>query len=291
MTTSNLTDHKRIAVVGDARVAYLDQGEGPPVLLLHGCPFSSFIWRKLIPELASQHRCLAPDLLGLGDTETPPGTGWSLPAQAATTLGLLDELHIDSADVIGHDHGAAIAQLLAADHPARVRRLIITNAEAYDNWPSTEERPFLRATQLPLLGQFLLWAWSRRPLLKLVLRTGRAVHNPSVLTRELLDGYLQANLADRHRRTKTRRFLAGQLNPANQRCTAAAIPGLRRFTHPTLIIWGRDDPHFGPQWAERLRADIPGTVGLELLPATGHLLMEEQPERLATLISDFLTKP
>jgi pimeloyl-ACP methyl ester carboxylesterase len=290
MTVDDLTDRKRFANVGTARVAYLDRGEGPPLLLLHGCPFSSFIWRKLIPELTASHRCLAPDLLGLGDTETPPGADWSLPAQATTILGLLDALHIVATDVVGHDHGAAIAQLLAAEHPERIRRLVITNAEAYDNWPSAEELPFLRATQIPVLGQFLLWAWSRRPLLKLVLRTGKAVHNPSVLTRELLDGYLRANLVDRRRRAKTRRFLAGQLDPANQRCTAAALPGLRRFTHPTLIIWGRDDPHFGPQWAERLHADIPGAVRLELLPATGHLLMEEQPDRLATLVSDFLAE-
>ena len=108
---------------------------------------------------------------------------------------------------------------------------------------------------------------------------------------ELLDGYIRANLADRQRRAKTRRFLAGQLDPANQRHTLAAMPGLRRFDHPTLLIWGRDDPHLGPQWAQRLHADIPGAHQLELLPATGHLLMEEQPERLAALIADFLAEP
>jgi pimeloyl-ACP methyl ester carboxylesterase len=283
--------HKRVMRVGAARVAYLDTGAGPPVLLLHGCPFSSFIWRKIIPVLAEHCRCLAPDLLGLGDTETPPDADWSLPAQAATVLGLLDALGIDCAHVVAHDHGAAIAQLLAAEHPQRIQRLVITNAEAYDNWPSAAELPFLRATQVPVLGRFLLWAWSRRPLFKLVLRTGKAVHDPTVLNRALLDGYLRATLADRHRRAKTRRFLAGQLDPANQRCTAGAVAGLRRFTHPTLIVWGRDDPHFGPEWAERLRTDIPGTVRVELLPDTGHLLMEEHPERLATLITDFLTQP
>jgi alpha/beta hydrolase family protein len=128
-------------------------------------------------------------------------------------------------------------------------------------------------------------------VLRLALRTGRAVHNPAVLTPELLDGYIRANFADRQRRAKTRRFLVGQLDPANQRHTLAALPGLRRFDHPTLLIWGRDDPHFGPQWAQRLHADIPGAHQLELLPATGHLLMEEQPERLAALIADFLAEP
>src|SRR5919201_4012476 len=208
------------------------------------------------PSRCSPHyRCVAPDLLGLGDTQTPPGADWSLPAQATIVLGLLDALHIDAAHLVGHDHGAAIAQLLAAHHPPRTRRLVITNAEAYDNWPSREELPFLRLTQLPLVGALALWAWSRRPVLRLTLRTGRAVHNPAVLNPELLDGYIRANLADRHRRAKTKRFLAGQLDPANQRCTLAALPGLRRFDHPTLLIWGRDDPHFGPQWAQQLHAD------------------------------------
>jgi pimeloyl-ACP methyl ester carboxylesterase len=283
--------HQRLAQVGDAQVAYLDQGDGPPLLLLHGCPFSCFVWRKTIPLLTPRYRCSAPDLLGLGDTQTPPEADWSLPAQAATVLGLLDALHIDAAHLVGHDHGAAVAQLLAADHPRRIRRLVITNAEAYGNWPSHQELPFLRLAQRPLVGALTLWAWSKRPVLRLALRTGRAVHDPAVLTPELLDGYIRANFADRQRRAKTRRFLAGQLDPANQRCTLAVVPGLRRFDHPTLLIWGRDDPHFGPQWAQRLYADIPGAHQLELLPATGHLLMEEQPERVAALIADFLAEP
>jgi pimeloyl-ACP methyl ester carboxylesterase len=276
--------------VRDARVAYLDDGDGPPLLLLHGCPFSSYIWRHLIPLLRERFRCIAPDLLGLGDTETPPGADWSLPAQAATVVGLLDALRIDAAHVVAHDHGAATAQLIAAHHPARIRRLVITNAEAYDNWPSRDELPFLRATQLPLIGRLVIWAWARPALLGYALRSGRAVHDPAVLTPELLDGYIAANLTDRHRRAKTRRFLAGQLDPANHRATTDALPGLRAFDHPTLIVWGRDDPHFGPEWAERLHHDIPGAAHPELLPDTGHLLMEERPQELARLLLDFLTE-
>jgi pimeloyl-ACP methyl ester carboxylesterase len=213
MRPDAFSQHKRFAQVGDTHVAYLDHGDGPPLLLLHGCPFSCFVWRKTIPLLSAHYRCIAPDLLGLGDTQTPPEADWSLPAQAAAVLGLLDALRIDAAHLVGHDHGAAIAQLLAAHHPHRIRRLVITNAEAYDNWPSHEELPFLRLSQLPLVGTLALWAWSKRPVLRLALRTGRAVHNPAVLTPELLDGYIRANLADRHRRAETRRFLAGQLDP------------------------------------------------------------------------------
>jgi pimeloyl-ACP methyl ester carboxylesterase len=276
--------------VGEARVAYLDDGAGPPLLLLHGCPFSSYIWRHVIPLLRPHFRCIAPDLLGLGDTETRPGADWSLPAQAATVIGLLDALAIDATDIVAHDHGAATAQLIAASHPQRISRLVLTNAEAYDNWPSCDELPFIRATQLPLIGRLVMWAWARPALLRYALRSGRAVRDPAALTPELLRGYIAANLAGRHRRAKTRRFLAGQLDPANHRATADALPGLRTFDHPTLIVWGRDDPHFGPEWAQRLHDDIPGAVRVELLPDTGHLLMEERPDDLARLVIDFLTE-
>jgi pimeloyl-ACP methyl ester carboxylesterase len=138
-------------------------------------------------------------------------------------------------------------------------------------------------------ARLVMWAWARPTLLRYAPRSGRAVHDPAVLTAELLRGYIAANLSDRHRRAKTRRLLAGQLDPANHRATTEAVAGLRAFDHPTLIVWGRDDPHFGPDWARRLHHDIPGALRVELLPDTGHLLMEEHPDDLARLVIDFLT--
>jgi pimeloyl-ACP methyl ester carboxylesterase len=288
MTADAFSEGKRFVDVGGARVAYHDVGAGPPVLLLHGCPFSSFVWRKVISLLAPRFRCLAPDLLGLGDTETLAEADWSLPAQARMVLGFLDALFINVVDIVGHDHGGAVAQVIAAEQPRRIRRLVLTNSEAYDNWPSRDERPFIRATQLPILGRLVLWSWSRPSLFRWALRTGRAVQDAGVLTPELLAGYIRANLGDAHRRGKTRRFLAGQLDPRNNRATLDAVPGLKRFDHPTLIVWAPDDPHFGPEWAEKLRRDIPGVTRLELLADTGHLLMEERPRELAGFVAEFL---
>jgi pimeloyl-ACP methyl ester carboxylesterase len=284
------SEKKRFVRVGKADVAYYEEGNGEPLLLLHGCPFSSYIWRKVIPRLSSHYRCLAPDLLGLGDTETPEGADWSLRAQAAMVVGLLDALGIERAHVVGHDHGGAVAQLLAAEHPERIDRLVLSNAEAYDNWPSAEERPFVRSTQIPVLGDVVLWAWSRRPLFRLTLKEAKVVHDQKVLSAELLDGYVRANLSDRHRRAKTRRFLAGQFDPENNRITTELLGGLRRFDHPTLLLWAKDDPHFGPEWGERLYNEVTGAVRLDLVPDTGHLLMEEKPERFAALIDEFLSE-
>ncbi len=279
---------KRVTQLGDVRLAYRDEGSGPAVLLLHGCPFASFVWRRLIPQLAPSHRCIAPDLLGLGDTETPPGADWSLPAQAETMIRLLDSLGIEHAHVLGHDHGGAVAQVLAARHATRVDRLVLTDAEAYDNWPSAEERPFVRITQMPLLGDLVLWLWSRRVVLRATLVRAKAVYDARALSGEFIDFLIRANLGDRRRRAKTKRFIAEQFDPGNNRVTLDILDGLRRFDHPTLLIWAENDAHFGPEWGERLRREIPGAQRLELLPSTGHLLMEERPEKFAALVRDFL---
>lgn len=203
-------------------------------------------------------------------------------------VGLLDKLGIGRAHVVGHDHGGAVAQVLASRYPARVDRLVLTDAEAYDNWPSAEERPFVRVTQLPLVGNVVLWLWSRKPVLRMTLVRAKAVHDPRALSIEFLDALVRANLRDSHRRAKTKRFIAEQFDPRNNRATMDVLSGLRRFDHPTLLIWAQDDAHFGPEWGERLRRDIPGAQRLELLPSTGHLLMEERPAEFARLIRGFL---
>jgi pimeloyl-ACP methyl ester carboxylesterase len=111
-----------------------------------------------------------------------------------------------------------------------------------------------------------------------------------VLTPELIQGYIRANLSDKHRRVKTQRFLAGQLDPQNNHYTLDLLDGLRQFQQPTMIVWGQDDPHFGPQWAHQLYQEIPGAMRLELLPDTGHLLMEEKPETFASLLLEFFSQ-
>jgi pimeloyl-ACP methyl ester carboxylesterase len=287
MTTSAFRDTRYLRV-GKAQVAYHEEGGGPAIVFLHGCPFSSYTWRRIVPRLSPRYRCLAPDLLGLGDTETTKHTDWSLRAQAVMVVGFLDGLGLARVHLVGHDHGAAVAQLLAAEHPQRIDRLVLSNAEAYDNWPSAEERPFVKVTQVPVLGDVVMWLYARRLVFRRALLAAKAVENPATLTVELLDGYIRANLSDRHRRAKTKRFLAAQFDPENNRTTLDLLDGLRRFDRPTLLLWGASDVHFGTEWGERLLRDIPGAVRLEALENAGHLVMEDQPERFAACIGDFL---
>ncbi len=288
MRMDEYSSRKRTVDVAGARVAYVDDGEGPPLLLLHGCPFSSFIWRDIVARLRSRFRCIAPDLLGLGDTETRMDADWSVRAQAQMISSFLQTLAPGPVHVVGHDQGGAIAQLLAAEHPEQVRNLVLCNSEAYDNWPSAEELPFVRMTQAPAIGRVLLWLLSVPKITGFVLSLEKAFQDPRVVTAELVRGYVRANMGDSHKRAKTRRYLAQQLDPTNQRSTLEVLERLRRFDHPTLLVWGRSDPHFGPEWAEKLCSDIPGAQGVELLDA-GHMVMEEKPDEFAGIVSGFLT--
>jgi pimeloyl-ACP methyl ester carboxylesterase len=107
-------------------------------------------------------------------------------------LGFIDALDLGPVDVVGHDQRGAIAQVLAAEHAHRVNRLVLSNAEAYDNWPSAHERPYVKATQLPLLGRLAVWLGSRPRFLRWELASAGAVSDPAVLDAGLLQGYTSA---------------------------------------------------------------------------------------------------
>ncbi|HXP44884.1 MAG TPA: alpha/beta fold hydrolase [Candidatus Acidoferrales bacterium] len=104
-----------------------DHGSGKPVLLLHGWPDSSYLWRNQIPFLvANGFRAIAPDQRGFGRSDRPEGVAaYSLQNAVADLVGILDALGIDAADIVAHDWGAAVAWLTAAAHPNRVRRLVV----------------------------------------------------------------------------------------------------------------------------------------------------------------------
>lgn len=277
---------KRYVSVGPWRVAYIDEGQGPPVVLLHGCPFHAFQWRDVIPRLREHHRVLAPDLLGLGDTQVKLTDDYRLPNEMKMVVGFLDALGITQADFVTADHGAATLQLLMRDHPERIRRAVITNAEAYDQWPSEPERPYLRLLVSPWTGPLFRVAlrstWVQREVFSI------AVHRKEAFTDEVLYAYTRALIATPERFARLQRFFHWQLDPEHNRLTMEAVEGLRRFDRPTLILWGKQDTNFGPPIAERLAGDIPGVVGVEYLEHSAHMPFQEEPDRYADAVRQFL---
>jgi pimeloyl-ACP methyl ester carboxylesterase len=278
---------KRYAPVGQWNVAYIDEGTGPPVILLHGCPFHAYQWRDVIPELSRTRRVIAPDLLGLGDTQVRLSDDYRLPQNVVLVKGLMDALKIPEADFVTADHGAATLQLLMNDSPERIRRAVITNAEAYDLWPSKPEIKYLKMVVHPLtssLFRFLLHhsAWVRREVFSI------AVHREEVFTDEVVLAYARAHTSSEARWQRLRRFFRWQLDPEHNRVTLDAVDGLRRFHRPVLILWGKVDTNFGPEIAERLASDIPGTVEIEYLEDSAHMPFQEEPAAYNAALRRFL---
>jgi len=229
-----------------------------------------------------------PDLLGLGDTVVRLDDDYRLPNQVNMVVGLMNRLGIESAYFVGHDHGAAICQLMMKDHPELLRAVVLTNAEAYDQWPSARERLDVQLVVNP----------ATTPLFRVLLGTSTAqrwiyriaVQNPAALNDEVLTGFARPNMATPERWLRLRRFLSWQLDRDHNLETMRAVDGIRRFRRPTLILWGRNDENFGPEIAQRLAHDIPGVVRIEWLENSAHLPMLEEPDSYAQAVERFFSE-
>lgn len=287
-TADGFSSRKTIAHLPSGPVAYLDEGRGPPVVLLHGCPFSAFEWRDVIPALSARFRVIAPDLRGLGDTPVALDDDYRLPTDAVMVRELLDHLGIERASFVAHDHGGATLQLLAASHPERIDRVVLTNVEAYDAWPSEPEVPYLEAIVHPLSSPIMFHLLQTETIRREVWSI--AVHDESVLSSAVLRGWTEPHVASAARWQRLRRFFRWQLDPEHQRVTAEVVPALRSFDRPVLLVWGARDTNFGPELAARLARDLPNTRGIVLLDRSAHMPMIEQPREYEAAVIDFLSE-
>src|SRR5256714_3484172 len=116
-------------------IAYLRSGQGPPLVLVHGIPSSSYLWRDVIDPLSATFEVLAPDLLGFGDSDKRMDVDLAIAAQARYLVAFMESLGVHQAAVAGHDIGGGVAQLMAVDEPQRVARLILIDSVVDNNWP------------------------------------------------------------------------------------------------------------------------------------------------------------
>jgi pimeloyl-ACP methyl ester carboxylesterase len=169
--------------------------------------------------------------------------------------------------------------------PARIDMAILTNVEAYDQWPSKPETEDLHLITNPVTAPLMYFAlqsrWEQRDLYSI------AVVNPATLTDATLDSFATEHLANALRWQRLRRFFAWQLDPANNHLTLEAVPAMRRFTKPVLLMWGQKDTNFGPEIATRLARDIPGAKGIVWLSGSAHLPMLEQAQTYGDIASQF----
>ena len=273
------------ADVGDARIAYRSVGHGAALLLLHGWPFSSWSFRRLLPRLAERFTCYLPDTPGLGESAWNDETDFVFGAQAERLRRFADTLGVSSYSLLAFDTGATLARQLALIDPARVRRLVLLNTEIPGHRPPWIPL-FQRSLGLPGSRAAMRLLLGSRALRRSSLGFGGCFCDLSLLDGEFHDGSIAPLLADPRRIEGARRYLGG--------IDWALIDGLARrhaeITAPVLFVWGEDDPTFPIERARPMAKQLADCRGFVAVPRAKLLLHEEQPQAVLDAALPFLTE-
>lgn len=271
-------------IIDGFRVAYGREGAGPPVVLIHGTPSSSYIWRNVAPKLVdagfSVHLF---DLLGYGLSERPydQGVDTSVSAQVPILKALMAHWGLESAHIVAHDIGGAIAQRLSIFQPTMVKSLTLIDCVSFDSWPSNRTRKQMAAGLETLIkapdaehrAHFREWLLS-------------AVHNKAQFASGALDVFLELISGPVGQSS----LFQHQVAHYDHRHTSEIAPRLSELSNmPVQILWGENDAWQVVDWAHKLHAAIPGSA-LHVIPECGHFAMEDQPEKISRLVTSFVNK-
>jgi len=258
---------------------YVDEGGGPPVLLLHGEPTSSYLWRNVIPPLvASGRRAVAPDLFGFGRSDKPEDVEWyTYDRHVASIERLVEALGLHGLTLVVHDWGGPIGLRFAVEHEELVDRLVVLDTGIGGGRPPSE-----------------IWLRFRD-----VVRAAGGDVDPA----RLVESGTAGGLADDVRAAYAEPFptpesKAGvlafpELVPAEEDHPNTAPmnqvrDALRSWTKPTLVVWGAEDRALPPALATWFSELIPGAGPPVVVAGAGHFLQEDKPAEVAAAMLDFL---
>jgi pimeloyl-ACP methyl ester carboxylesterase len=262
----------RIVSIDGVGIHYLEVGEGPALVLIHGLGASTFTFQRVLPELARRFRVVALDLKGFGFSDRPDGD-YTLAAQADLIRQLMDRLGIERASVLGHSMGGAVAMRLALAYPERVERLILASSASDLELERRILGAALLGRLLPLVAPFTL---HNRRFRELSLKSG--FYDPDHCTEQIIEGYMLPGRVRGYLRALGDTMAHWRRDPPLRPAD---------ITHPTLVLWGEADRWLPPSRGERLQRLISGSR-LEVIRGGGHLFLQEQPESSLRLIEDFL---
>jgi epoxide hydrolase 4 len=281
----------RYADLGDVRLHYVEAGEGPLVLLLHGFPQFWYQWKHQVPALVEAgFRVVAPDMRGYNLSDKPLGVrAYRVELLARDVERLILACGEQTAVVVGDDWGAIAAWIAAMRHPERVEKLAILNvphpARSLDGLLSPMQ--LLRSSymfffQIPRLPEEVIRAGDFA-LLRSVFRSDRV--QPEAFTAEDIERYIEA-IAQPGVLTASLNYYRAILR--NLREMRAL---LQRVEAPVLVIWGEKDRFLSRRLAEPPRLWVPNLICVKRLPDASHWVAEDRPLEVNTLLLDFLLSP
>jgi pimeloyl-ACP methyl ester carboxylesterase len=266
--------------LSQGRIQYTDIGSGESILFVHGAFVNRALWRNIVDPLSQKFRCLVPTL-PLGGHDMPMHEEADLTPSGLVDLlaEFVDELGLDRVILVGCDTGGALCQVFLSRYPDRVERLVLTNCDAFDNFPPALALPFVWGARIPgLTGIFARSLASRR-----IRRLAFGLLVKQSVRPTVLAGYVDSLVDD----AGVRRDLRKALRDISPEYTQQAAASFSSFDRPVLIAWALDDPIFPLEDARQLVDRFPD-ARLESIEDSYALVPEDQPERLVELITNFL---
>jgi len=261
-------------------IHYREQGSGEPIVFVHGLLVNSRLWDGAAERLAGDYRCIVPDWpMGSHKAAMGPDADLSPPGLARMIVDFLDELGLERATIVGNDTGGAVSQVLAANHPERVERLVLTNCDTFEHFPPFPFNALPPLVRIPGGVTALQLPFRLGPVRRATYRV--FVKQP--LDPQLVDEWLAPGVRDAGVRRDLRKVTAG----AHKRHTLAAAERLRSFERPVRFAWGVEDRFFKLSHAERLAAIVPD-ASIVQIPEAKTFSPLDQPVRIAEAIAGFV---
>jgi pimeloyl-ACP methyl ester carboxylesterase len=267
---------RKEAQLSAGRIAYYEEGSGPVLLFVHGVFANSALWSKVVPLLSDRFRCVVPDW-PLGSHSIPLGTDLS-PFVVADMIGeFISAVGLEDVTLIGNDTGGALCQMFVTRHPGVVKRLVLTNCDAYDKFPPQPFTYLVWVAHVPGAVAVLANSMRLRANRRLPIAYGWLAKR---MPREVEDAFVEPVIRNKGIRADAQSFLKA----ANKKQLMETASKFGTIDIPVLLAWGEDDKAFKISLAERMERDIPNAK-LVRIPDSYTFVALDQPERLAELIA------
>jgi pimeloyl-ACP methyl ester carboxylesterase len=278
-------DANRDVTLSAGTVRYHEAGTGTPIVFVHGLLANRLLWRKVAPQLEGVGRVIAPDWpLGSHTIPMKPDADTSPRGVAYLIAEFLEALELEDAVIVGNDTGGAICQVLVTERPERVGKLVLTNCDAFENFPPAAFKPMIAAAKTPGGLKALM-----TPMKSAAMRQAPMAYGLLSMDRipdDITEAWVRPILDNAEVRRDAGKTIKGMKNEV----TLTAAEKFHAFDKPVLVAWGMDDKFFGAEEGRRIATLFPQGRFEEIRPART-FVSEDQPEKLGALIKDFVREP
>ena len=265
---------------------FVDEGQGEPIVMLHGDPTWGYLYRNFIPSLAQHYRCIVPDQMGMGKSAVPQDRSlYRLEQHIDNLEALLLSLDVSDLTLVLHDWGGPVGLGFATRHPERIKRLVLMNTWAFAPWPGG---PFPRLLELIRSARGDAFVLKKNGYLEAALKG--TTHHPEYLTETIMQSYHAPFPTPESRLAMLcwSRDIPVQETDASYAEMKRIEEHLPLFGHtPLLLVWGMRDPVLSPTVLQQWQHLYPHAQTYELEDAS-HFLQEDAPALIVQRIAAFL---